>query len=76
MYFATSNYDSLAYNFRFSSFKRVTMDRSSYLEKAALFFEEYYPLKLEGMSFKDALGTLIDDFNEKVEIVEIINEDV
>ena len=71
-----SYHDSLVYVWRFSNFKRVTMDHSSYLKAAELFFEEYYQSHLIGMPLKDAIVILMEEFVKSVEIVEFIDKDV
>ena len=72
MEYVENDYDALKYLFRFSTWKRVTMERASYLTKAAIFFEDYYHPDL--LNTEENLVNLINDFNKEVEIVEVIGK--
>lgn len=69
MDFAESYYDSLAYAFQFSQWKRIRIDRERYLNLAKIFFEDRYQ-NLSDLHWEQSLSKLIIDFQEEVEIFE------
>ena len=73
MDYVGETYDTLNSMFRFSNIKRLTMDRSSYLNVAERFFEEFYEIKLKGVPFdEEIIDDLIEGFDKDTEIVEWI----
>lgn len=73
MEFVETNYDGLAYVWQFSDWKRLKMDRASYLKLAATYFENYYPSEILILPTEHSLFQLISDFHEDVEILEVIS---
>lgn len=72
MDYAAHEYDALGYVWQFSSWKRLSMDRSSYLDASEKYFEKHFSPAL--LEHRDAWVVLVDGFNKEVEILEIIKQ--
>lgn len=72
MDYAAHEYNALGYIWQFSTWKRLSMDRSSYLRLAEEYFEKNYSPKL--LENEDDLVILINAFNRDVEILEPIEK--
>lgn len=72
--FVEHDYDALAYIWQFSNYKRLTMDRDSYLIFANQYFEEYYENHFAGktMKFEAACIRLIEDFQKDDPLIELV----